>query len=481
MVTLAIPLAAEARVSQTDSSQLGQQCGEIQQDWDNVLFSARKHWRPATGGGREYDERYANALHNIQAKWYNLGCGFPYGSIVELSQWLQPSEWAVNAFGANHTLVGDFNGDGRADVSVFSQGSEYPMPSSPSVMRYDLHTANRKPAPGPGGNGDFVASKVTSAALQEFRGWATNPGAKLLAGDFNGDKRADYLDIDPSSGSMAVAFSLGGANFQAPVVSLSSFASLADEATSKVVVGDFNGDGKDDVAAVGKAGWTGVKVASASGTGTFDVTTAEPGDRFMAWAADPDAKVVAGDFNGDAKDDLLLYGSKCWTQESGSCSNVIPIAYATASGFTAEQHQFVTGYNTAAANADGGAAKVVVGDYNDDDNDELVIFSSVKHPTQADTYLNDVRFIQLSGTSALNQQTLSSTISLLLPKVIVPGATPVAGDFDRDGKDDIAVAGRFDDNRMSVMFYKSAGQTVFTDSVVTSPTCAPLACGGTNQ
>ncbi|WP_435280074.1 hypothetical protein [Streptomyces sp. 1222.5] len=34
------------------------------------------------------------------------------------------------------------------------------------------------------------------------------------------------------------------------------------ETSSKVVVGDFNGDGKDDVAAVDKAGRAGVKVAA---------------------------------------------------------------------------------------------------------------------------------------------------------------------------------------------------------------------------
>ncbi|WP_435280073.1 FG-GAP repeat domain-containing protein [Streptomyces sp. 1222.5] len=305
----------------------------------------------------------------------------------------------------------------------------------------------------------------------------------MLAGDFNGDKRADYLDIDPNSGSMAVAFSLSGGNFQTPGGQPSSFAGLAGDANAKVVVGDFNGDGKDDVAAVGNTGWTGIKVATSTGAGAFSVTSAEPGGQFMTWAADSAAKLVAGDFNGDHKDDLLLYGKKCWTQGPDSCAKAIPVAYASATGFVAEQHPFVTGYDKAAANSDDNeTADVVAGDYNADGNDDLVIFSSLKHPLQADEVLSDVNFLTLNGSAGFGAQMVNSTRDQLLPKVISLGATPLAGDFDRDGKDDIVVVGRFDDNKMPAMFYKGADQApAFTNNIVTSPTCAPPACGATSE
>ncbi len=462
-----------------DTTEFGALCRVKQYDWDQTI-DAYKNWRNKSGDPIK-GALIENKLKNIRKSWQELGCQESYGSIIKLTQWTgEPSEWALSAFDASHTVVGDFTGDGRADVSVFTEGSDY---WSSSLHRYDLYTATRKIVPGPGGNGDFVGQKMTNPELQEFRQWATNPGAKVFAGDFNGDKRADYLEIDPDHGTMSVAFALGGNTFQSPITQTNAFADLAGEATSKVVVGDFNGDGKDDLAAVGNTGWTGVKVASSSGSGAFSVTTSGPVNQFMDWASDPAAKVVAGDFNGDHKDDLLLYGKKCWTQGPDSCAKVIPIASATATGFDAEQHPFVSGYDKAAASsAANETADIVVGDYNADGNDDLVIFSSLKHPTQIDTFINDVYFIRLNGATEFGSQMVAGTRDQLLPKILFPGAVPLAGDFDRDGKDDIVVAGRFDNSTMPVMFYKGADQVpVFTDNLVASPTCAPPACGGVAQ
>ncbi|WP_435279963.1 FG-GAP repeat domain-containing protein [Streptomyces sp. 1222.5] len=475
------PAAAEARVYADSKGEFASLCRDVQWDWDLWLVGYDNLPNDKRIG--PLGASYKRKLSAIRKEWNDLGCQDKYGSIAKLTQWSGgASEWGASSFGASHTVVGDFNGDGRADVSVFAQGAEFSGPSAPSAKRYDLYTANRKPVPGTGGNGDFVAAKITNPALQEFRGWATNPGAKVLAGDFNGDKRADYVDIDPNSGSIAVAFSQGSGNFQTPVGHPSNFADLVGDANAKVVVGDFNGDGKDDLAAAGNSGWTGVKVATSTGTGTFNVTSLEPGGQFTTWAADAAAKLVAGDFNGDHKDDLLLHGKKCWTQGPDSCAQVIPIAYATATGFTADQHPYVTGYNRAAADsANYEQAHVVVGDYNADGSDDLVVFSSLKHPLQADTFLDDVNFIALNGTVNFGTQIISSTRDQLLAKVVAGGGVPLAGDFDRDGNDDIVVAGQFDDNKMPAMFYKGANQDpVFTNNMVSSPTCVPPTCGGTN-
>ncbi|WP_435280102.1 FG-GAP repeat domain-containing protein [Streptomyces sp. 1222.5] len=342
--------------------------------------------------------------------------------------------------------------------------------------------ASRKAAPGTGGNGNFLAAKKTDPELTNFRGSATNPNDKVFAGDFNGDNRSDYLLID-ISGTTSVLLNVGGGHFNSSMVTQqSSFATLALEPKAKVVVGDFNGDGKDDLAAVGDPQWADVQVALSDGTGKFTAKSYNPGGHFMAWASDDAANVVAGDFNGDGKDDLLLHGKTCWVSTpNGPCSQMIPIADATSAGFTAEEHASAFGYRQAAVNSnDNEVSHLVVGDYNADGTDDLVVFSRHKHPTQIGKFLEDSNFVSLDGTTGFGSVD-TATRDLLLPKALWPGATPYAGDFNRDGKDDIIVVGKFDDTKMPVMFYQGASQTpILTDNVVESPTCVAPTCGGTN-
>jgi hypothetical protein len=59
------------------------------------------------------------------------------------------------------------------------------------------------------------------------------------------------------------------------------------------VSGDYNGDGRSDVALVGGQGWDSVPVAFSNGDGTF-FTTATPIPNFPAWAQVSGAKPVSG-------------------------------------------------------------------------------------------------------------------------------------------------------------------------------------------
>ena len=60
-------------------------------------------------------------------------------------------------------------------------------------------------------------------------------------------------------------------------------------------MGDFNHDGKADIALTGSSTWASVPVAFSNGDGTFDVTS-QPID-FATWASSVPS--LTGDFNGD--------------------------------------------------------------------------------------------------------------------------------------------------------------------------------------
>src|SRR4029079_12867354 len=89
-----------------------------------------------------------------------------------------------------------------------------------------------------------------------------------------------------------------------------NFAAWASQGATKVA-GDFNGDGRMDIALTGVRGWTGMPVAFSNGDGTFRVTNNYV-PNFAAWSTQG-AAILPGDFNGDGRTDIALTGAPGWT------------------------------------------------------------------------------------------------------------------------------------------------------------------------
>ena len=62
-----------------------------------------------------------------------------------------------------------------------------------------------------------------------------------------------------------------------------------------------------DLAAFGVGGWSTIPVASSNGDGTFTVTNFGI-NAFPGWVSTPGVEVVTGDFNGDGRTDLAAFG-----------------------------------------------------------------------------------------------------------------------------------------------------------------------------
>src|SRR5262249_55403689 len=119
----------------------------------------------------------------------------------------------------------------------------------------------------------------------------------LAVGDFNGDGRTDLAAALYSG--VSVLPGKGDGTFRAPLISAQESSPIA------LVAGDFNGDGRTDL---GAAIYNGVTVLSGHGDGTFRASATYP-------VGPQTYSITAGDFNGDGRTDLAVI-----SQGSGDAS-----------------------------------------------------------------------------------------------------------------------------------------------------------------
>ena len=188
-------------------------------------------------------------------------------------------------------LVGDFNGDGSTDILLI-------QPGSTPFVGYSFADEQK-----------FRSSLINNAA--EFGAWSGAPGAQILAGDFNGDRITDLaLSGVVGWATVPLLMSAGGGTFTVLNAPAGNFAAWSASPGAVRLIGDFTGDGKADIALTGVSGWASVPVAMSNGSG-FSVANADVAD-FGAWSTTPGVQQLVGDFNGDGTQDIALTGPSGW-------------------------------------------------------------------------------------------------------------------------------------------------------------------------
>ncbi|WP_203912212.1 FG-GAP repeat domain-containing protein, partial [Rhizocola hellebori] len=181
-----------------------------------------------------------------------------------------------------------------------------------------------------------------------FADHATAATARAVAGDFNGDGRTD-IALTGVAGWNSIPLALSNANgtLNVTVPFATTFADLAGQPAARILTGDFNGDGRTDIALAGVPGWNSIPIASLHPDGTWNQSL--PGSAYFATtAADPGAWIVPGDFNNDGNTDIAVTG--------GSAMNSIVVAVSDGDGTFSTYDPYVGAFATHAATP---AAKLV--------------------------------------------------------------------------------------------------------------------------
>ncbi len=151
--------------------------------------------------------------------------------------------------------------------------------------------------------------------------------SELVAADFNGDGKIDLAALDSVGGTLAVLLGNGDGTFTAPT----ALPTDSNFGTSSLAVGDFNGDGKPDIAVAAAANNSSttpdvkVSIFAGNGDGTFGARS-DVGFNVVTGAVGL-TSLAAVDLSGYGSSDLATFGSVFLgnlTITTATANNVLP-------------------------------------------------------------------------------------------------------------------------------------------------------------
>lgn len=366
--------------------------------------------------------------------------------------------------------AGDFNCDQYDDLAVGVARKDSSKGETDAGAIIIIYGGN-----GNGGRLSNVSSVQFGLAVVHTPGVIDEFGGVLAAGDFDGDGCDDLAagiplkDVGGADNSGEVIVMYGrwdGLNFQSPEIwhqntgGVTGAPEVNDHFGESLVAGDFNGNGYDDLA-IGIPGEDGGgAVYVLNGAPLAGLVTAgsvllhqdvegmdggrESGDRFGA-------ALASGDFDNDGYGDLAI-GVPHETWNGVSAAGIVHVVYGSASSVTGLDSHMLTQGTGGLINGRGEQEKfgwaLAAGDFNGDGRDDLAVGvpgegyvpGSGPYPSPSFEYgAVHVLYSNANGVSGDNDQLWRTDDPALAVSANSDfGRSLVAGDFNNDGRDDLA-------------------------------------------
>jgi Bacterial Ig-like domain (group 3)/FG-GAP-like repeat len=312
-----------------------------------------------------------------------------------------PATYLSGGVYAFSVAVGDFNGDGKADLAVANQCPQNNCTAGAVTVLL--------------GNGDGTFQPAESYSAGGYETYA------VAVGDVNEDGKTDLIVANGcqsakqcGNGVVGVLLGNGDGTFQ----SAQSYSSGGVVATS-VAIADVNKDGHPDLIVTnqcmdGTCTSGGVSVLLGKPNGTFRAAQSYATGGLTA------VSVAVGIFNGDKKIDLVV-ANQC--QSSGNCTGNLGVLMGNGNGtFQAAQTYSSGGYT---------AAFVATADFNGDGKSDLVVSNQCQSSGNCSNGSVGVLLGNGDGTFGTTQNYASGGNN---------AAAVVASDLNGDGHADIVIA-----------------------------------------